>query len=386
MSPNPSDLRNVLVAVSGQTPAIITETLWALERQFATRVDEIRIITTSRGRDIISNRLLGANGEFSRFCADYEIPPGRIAFSEKSVYVLNDSRGSSLEDIRTREDNANAADQVYNLINEWCKRKDESLLCSVAGGRKTLGIYLAMSLMMCGRKDDKLYHVLVSPSFETGVPAFFYPPPRERLYSRSNPLGTAHVPDQISSKEARVELAEVPFIRLRDVTERRNLVPKGYLEAVKATQLVMHYLQSPPELRISLETCAVKIGRFEFTLSKQRAAVYSFFLLHFNGIGAGASIETLFDNRMILADLERRIDKFGIGEKEVYSWQKLRDLEEFKRQMGPCITKVNKDIRRNLANDLLASRYLISLGGSYGVNVKRFKVLGANSQAWKGLQ
>ncbi len=121
MRPNPSDLRNVLVAVSGHTPAIITETVWSLERCLDTRVDEIRVITTTQGLHTIAERLLGANSEFSRLCADYGIPPGRIAFSEKSVFVLKDSRGRPLEDIRTGEDNLNAANQVFSLIDEGRK-------------------------------------------------------------------------------------------------------------------------------------------------------------------------------------------------------------------------------------------------------------------------
>ena len=386
MASNLLDLRNVLVAVSGQTPAIITETLWALENRLTTKVDEIRVITTSSGRDIIIKRLLGPGGEFSRFCADYEIPPGRIAFSEKTVYTLKNSRGKPLEDIRTGDDNANAADQVYNLINEWCERKEERLLCSVAGGRKTLGIYLAMSLMMCGRKDDSLYHVLVSPSFETSVPDFFYPPPLERFYIRGKGVGVTHHPEPISSNEASVELAEVPFLRLREMSAGKAPVRRGYMEAVEGTQLVMHYLQAPPEVGILLETCAVTIGCFKFTLPKQLAAVYSFFLLHFNGPGAVGSMESLFEKRMVLAELERQIDRYGAGEIDLYAWQKMRDVHEFKDKMRPCITKVNKEIRKGLGGDLLASRYAISKGKEYGVNVKRFKVLGAGSKPWKGLR
>ncbi len=39
--------RNVLAAVVGNTPAVVTETLWALEQQRDIRLDEIRIITTA---------------------------------------------------------------------------------------------------------------------------------------------------------------------------------------------------------------------------------------------------------------------------------------------------------------------------------------------------
>jgi len=383
--PNPSDLRNVLVAVSGQTPAIITETLWALERRFATRVDEIRVITTSQGRDTISSRLFGLDGEFSRFCIDYEIPSGRIAFSQKSIYVLKDTGGQDLEDIRTGEDNVNAANQVFNFISEWCKRQDECLLCSVAGGRKTLGIYLAMSLMMCGRSQDKLYHVLVSPAFETGVPDFFYPPPQERFYSRMKKTDSGFVSDSISSEEAEVELAEIPFLRLRELTGQAIPFDKGYTAAVAETQLLMNYLQSPPMLTLELETRTVKIGHFEFRLSRQLAAVYGLFLLEFNGLGAEGAIESLFDKRSLLSDLERQIDRFRMAEMETYAWEKMRDVDEFQDQIRPCISKVNKTIRQKLGSSLLASHYAISIGGKYGVKIQHFKVLGRKGKTWRRL-
>jgi CRISPR-associated protein (TIGR02584 family) len=384
--PNQSDLRNVLVAVSGQTPAIITETLWALERRFATKIDEIRIITTSQGRTMLRNHLLGSGGQFPRFCADYEIPSGRIAFSEKSIYVLKDAGGKDLDDIRSCEDNFCAANQVFNLINEWCKRKDECLLCSVAGGRKTLGIYLTVSLMMFGRPYDKLYHVLVTPAFETGVPDFFYPPPHERLYTRISKTGSGLITEEISSEKANVELAEIPFLRLREVIGQGIPLDREYTEAVAETQLLMDYLQSPPALILQLGTRAVKIGDFEFTLPRQLAAVYAYFLLGFNGLGAEGSMEALYEKRKLLADLERQIDRFRMAEMEAYSWEKMRDTDEFRDQIRPCISKVNKAIRQNLNSIPLASYYSISTGIKYAVNIQKFKVLGGKGKVWKALQ
>ena len=382
----PSDLRNVLVAVSGHTPAIITETLWALEKRFDTRVDEIRVITTTQGRHTIAGRLLGADGEFSRFCGDYEIPPGRIAFSEKSVFVLKDEGGRDLDDIRTGEDNVNAANQVFSLMNEWCGRKGDRLLCSVAGGRKTLGIYLAMSLMMCGRAEDRLYHVLVAPEFETGTPDFFYPPPRERFYDRAYRIGEDSFREKISSEEAGVELAEIPFLRLREAIGGGIHLGGGYTEAVAQSQLLMNYLQAPPALTLDLEARRVGIGHFEFTLTRQLAAVYAFFLMEFNGPGAEGVMDSLFENRGLLSDLERQIDRFGAGEREFYSWERIRDADEFRGQIGPCISKVNRAIRRGVGSSFLASRYEIYTGKKYGTNVEKFKVLGSGGSPWQGLR
>jgi CRISPR-associated protein (TIGR02584 family) len=128
------------VAVSGQTPAIVTETLWFLCQHRGVHIDEIRVITTALGYRSIKECLLGEAGKFAAYCLDYEIPPGRIAFSEKTVYVLTRSDGCLLDDIRSSQDNVDAAERIFALIREWSQRRDEVLFCSVAGGRKTLGI------------------------------------------------------------------------------------------------------------------------------------------------------------------------------------------------------------------------------------------------------
>jgi CRISPR-associated protein (TIGR02584 family) len=245
--PRAGQKHNILVAVSGQTPAIITETLWALQRRGQTEVDQVRVITTSKGRESIIRTLLGDSGKFTSFCRDYHIPPGRIAFSEKDIYVLRGPRGEELEDIRDTKENAAAADQVFSLIREWTRREDEVLFCSAAGGRKTLGIYLAMSLMLCGRLCDSLSHVLAAPAFETGVPGFFYPPPAPCAFERivgAGPNGSP-VLQPVSSEEARVELADIPFPRLRELIGGELPLEKGLSEAVTHSQMLLSCLQSP---------------------------------------------------------------------------------------------------------------------------------------------
>ncbi len=43
------DTRNILVVVSGGSPAIVTETFWALSEQEKVRIGEVGVITT-KGR------------------------------------------------------------------------------------------------------------------------------------------------------------------------------------------------------------------------------------------------------------------------------------------------------------------------------------------------
>jgi CRISPR-associated protein (TIGR02584 family) len=325
---SPRERRNILVAVAGQTPAVITETLWALEHERGLRVDEIRVITTARGRDIILRDLLGKSGVFARYCEDYRVPHGRIAFSPKQVHVLTDANGRDLEDIRDSQDNTAAADQIFSLIREWTGREEEILFCSAAGGRKTMGIYLAMSLMLCGRREDTLSHVLVNPEFEAGVRDFYYPPPEPRTFRKlvvDGSGGALH--QEVSSEEAHIDLAEIPFLRLREALGGELPLEKGLVEAVRRSQLLLAYLQDPPILRLDLRSGKVQLGEFSFTLTKQLTAVYAFFLREFNGPASGGTME------------------------------------------------VNRAVTRALGNNRLAARYRISTGGRYGVDIERVEIL-----------
>ncbi|MCK8603001.1 CRISPR-associated ring nuclease Csm6 [Desulfoferrobacter suflitae] len=376
--------KNILVAVAGQTPAIVTETLWALEQQRAVPIDEIRVITTSLGEQAVMHALIGDRGKFGSYCRDYGVAPGRIAFSEKQLYVLSDDGGRPLPDIRTSSDNRAAADQVYALIKQWTARRDDTLFCSAAGGRKTLGIYLAMALMLCGRAEDRLLHVLVSPQFESGVRDFFYPPPEEQYFQCFMGLDGAGDPlyQQVSSSEAQVELADIPFVRLRDLIGGELPLEKGLIETVGHCQLLLSYLQTPPKLLIQLDQGLVQLGRIQFSLSRQLVAVYAFFLRELQERGGAATTLELFEKRLRLAELERLIDRSRSGEQERYAWETMQDLEDFRARLGPCVSKVNRAVNQAFGKNRLAERYRIATGRSYRMQPLDFAIFEAAGRPW----
>ncbi len=374
--------RNVLVAVSGRTPAVITETLWALERRQGISIDEIRAITTTEGRRCIVEQLLGPGGAFTAYCVDYGIPAGRISFSERNIYVLTRPDGTELEDIRTSEDNESAADQVYRLIREWTERTGETLFCSAAGGRKTLGIYLGMSLMLCGRPADSLSHVLVSQEFESGVKGFYYPPPEPRFYERIAVHGSQEGTSTVCSDAADVELADIPFPRLRELIGGDFPVEKGFTDAVSHSQLLLNYLQAPPPLVVRLDAGSADFGRFSIHMSRQVLAVYCFLLFESESCTGGVSVEDLFERRSVIAELERYMDRFRQGEKESYAWEKMTDLEDFKARIGPCISKANAAVRKALGRNRLAERYTVSTRSRRTVDAGAFRIVMSDGKPW----
>jgi CRISPR-associated protein (TIGR02584 family) len=172
--------REILVAVAGLTPQVITETLYYLTqvRDPPVGIAEIHILTTQPGRErILTDLLTPDRGRFYTFCTEYDVDPTGIAFDGDHIHVLTDAASVPLEDIRTAADSAAVADQILAFIRHLADDPTTRLHCSLAGGRKTLSVLLGFALQLYGRAQNTLLHVLIREDLE-GHPEFFYPPNR----------------------------------------------------------------------------------------------------------------------------------------------------------------------------------------------------------------
>lgn len=253
---NPADFpRRILLAVTGLSPQVVTETLYALATAPTAQrfvPTEIHLLTTATGKDLARTALLHPDGgQFHSLLADYP-QIGQPTFNEKCIHVIRTLDGAPLPDIRTPEENAAAADAITALMAELTCDVNAVLHVSIAGGRKTMGFYLGYAFSLYARPQDRLSHVLVSSPFESH-PEFFFPPatPR-RLTTRDN--------QHIDTADAVVSLAEIPVVRLR-----HGLPPNlqegrvGFSETVNAVQESL----APPNLVVDLATRCVYCGRSE---------------------------------------------------------------------------------------------------------------------------
>ena len=169
--------RRILLAVTGLSPQIVTETLYALAVKGSPIFvpTEIRIITTQRGAEEARRTLLSDDpGWFHRLRKDYRLPV--IAFAAEDIRVIAGPTGKPLGDILDEADNAAVADFITEEVRGITADPRASLHVSIAGGRKTMGFYVGYALSLFGRAQDRLSHVLVPPSLELR-PDFFYPAP-----------------------------------------------------------------------------------------------------------------------------------------------------------------------------------------------------------------
>jgi CRISPR-associated protein (TIGR02584 family) len=257
--------RRVLLAVTGLTPQVVTETLFALsQRQHPPFVPtEIHLLTTAAGAEHARLNLLSAEpGWFHRLRADYGLPD--IAFDADEIHILRDHRGYPMPDIRTPEENEQAADFITGVVARLTADRECALHVSLAGGRKTMGYYLGYALSLFGRPQDRLSHVLVSAPFESH-PQFYYPTPQERVIHSLDRQQLA-----LDCRRAEVTLAVIPFVRLREGLPRRLLDGRaGLSEVVAAANRALE----PPQLILDLPPRRASADEQPFDLTPTEFAV-----------------------------------------------------------------------------------------------------------------
>lgn len=258
--------KRILVAVAGLSPQIVTETLYALAHQPSPFwPTEVHLITTLEGAR--HARLMLENetpGYLWKLCRELNLPAP--TFSDSCVHVLRNDENEPLLDIRSAADNTAVANQVIRLIRRFSTIADSALHVSIAGGRKTMGYYAGYALSLFGRPQDRLSHVLVDAAFESHRSFFFPTSESEIIYDRDDrPLDT---------KDARVELANIPFIRLRDGLPRSLMEGKqGFADLVGAAQIALE----PVAMAIHRRKGLIDVSGHPLTLSDADLAMLLWF-------------------------------------------------------------------------------------------------------------
>ena len=236
--------RRILLAVTGLTPQIVTETLYALAcREQAPWIpDEIHLVTTATGAENARLNLLLPDGWFHRLCADYHLPA--IQFPVENIHILRDAGGKAMDDIRTPQQNTLAADFITETVRRLTEDPTTELHVSIAGGRKTMGYYLGYALSLYGRPQDRLSHVLVSDPYETNR-EFYYPTPYDHpIHSKR---GDREI--TVDARNAQVDLADIPFVRLREgLPERLRKGQSGFSQVIATANRGLE----PPRLILNL--------------------------------------------------------------------------------------------------------------------------------------
>ena len=262
--------RRVLLCATGMSPQIVTETLYALAVRPAAGQEvwtptEVHLISTRKGAEHARLNLLSDQpGWFHQLCKDYDLP--HMQFSNEQIHHILGENGQELEDIRSPADNEAAANTIADLVRAFAQDDDAQLHVSIAGGRKTMGYYLGYALSLYGRPQDRLSHVLVNDPYESH-PDFYYPTPYERVIHTRDPK----LPEAKDCRNAVVELAQIPFVRLRDGLPQRLLEGRGsFTQTVEAANLA----QEPAQVVVKLQSRQVEVNGIPIAFNGAAYAVY----------------------------------------------------------------------------------------------------------------
>ncbi len=266
------NMQHILLAVIGLSPQIITETLYALHQR-EQPVDAVHVITTGAGKKQIDAELLGnGNGMFYRYLTDYALNPGTIDFRPANIHIISDESGAAIADLRTTEDNNRFLHQCLEQAFYFTSRPDTAVYFSIAGGRKTMSACLTLAAQLYGRPQDRLYHVLVSPEFESS-PDFYYPPPESAMIQLRDAQGQPYYKE---TRYAEINLVEMPLLSLR------KLLPPEYLQKPEAPgDLILSAFapHTPPDLILDFSQRKIIYRHLELDLMPAHFALYAFFAI-----------------------------------------------------------------------------------------------------------
>lgn len=277
--------RRILLATVGLVPQVVTETLYALVHQEQPPFvpTEIHVITTADGCERTRLWLLDpSRAMLARFADEFGVPEVATALTLSRLHVISDQDGEPFADTTSKAANDATADTVARLVRHLTSDPASTLHVSIAGGRKTMGFLLGSALSLYGRPQDRLSHVVVEPAAFEKHPDFFYPP---RVPTVLRDLREQNRP--IDTRDARITLAEIPYVRLRHGLPHHLLDGNWtYSETVARAQELVR----PPRLVIDLELGLLSCGGIQFRLTPVNFAFYAWLAERRRELGDSAGI------------------------------------------------------------------------------------------------
>ena len=261
----------VLLCLVGMSPAVLTETVWALALEHGWVPDRVEVLTTEVGKRKLVAEVLEP-GVWGRLCSALAArgveTAALAAFGAANVHCFS-WQGAYLEDLTTEVENLAAADLLLGEVRKWTETAGTEVVASIAGGRKTMGALLLSCLSLLGRAQDRVCHVLVSPPFDGGVEPPFYFPEQGQPYRVRQGANAGRV---LSAESAKVRCFFVPYVRMREAYAEhfRQQVPsyKRLVEEVEqAVAKVPEVVLDLTDGTLTVNGQALKLAATEFAVA-----------------------------------------------------------------------------------------------------------------------
>lgn len=271
----------VLFSILGISPAVLTETVWALIHETPPVIpDHIVVLTTRPGREQLGRVLFEENGwnEFLQELRNKGVDiSSRLRFGLASDHIRLFPKGDGtgdLDDIVTPEDSQAAADFIMRCLREFSEDPGTCIIASIAGGRKTMGALLTSCMVLLGRNQDRLCHVLVSAPYDSRdlSPLFLFPNPRtlHQLQGRS---------EIFPSSAAHLELTDIPFVRVRGWYQKiHGGTPSSYMSLVRLVQGLSPEIKYYPQIVLDMRMGQLRVDGRQVVLSSGEFTLFAVLL------------------------------------------------------------------------------------------------------------
>lgn len=180
----------------------------------------------------------------------------------------------SLEDIRTVEDNAAAADLICRVIAKLTADPNTRIHASGAGGRKDYENISNCSDAAIWSGQDKLPHLLVSEDFKQHPDFYYIPKEPKKLEVRDR---QGNLVKTVSTANAKIYLAEISFIRVSGILTNwlARTSTTSYSDLVKQAQEELDLLENKEDLNINFKNKSVSVGELAAILTERELFIYA---------------------------------------------------------------------------------------------------------------
>lgn len=349
--------KNILICVSGLTPQIVTETLFCLAVKEKVPIDEIFVLTTKRGREVILGRdkhpatpKTPLKKEIENLCKLYKIKKPVFTEDENHIIVAKEE-SIELSDIRSDKDNILFPNKVSEFLRTKTADPESKLYCSITGGRKSMSVHIANALSIFAREQDKLLHVLTKEENEFKG---FYP---------------------VNKKEANdLELSEIPFVRLRSLLSTglkdQNILSSNFIDIVEQTQKQLKILSPGSKLVLDIEKREIRNNNGKISLEPLEFLFYFCFVDSKTKGVPNISVQQFLSDETKIQFIEYFAEYFPsyyIKEKKWYN--KGFSKEDFRIKRS----KVNAKIKELIDDEEISNQFIIDVNRKYGTSTYYIK-------------
>lgn len=246
----------------GTSPQVLTETLYAIHMQGKPFPDEVYLITSVNAKAKAVEWLL-EKGQIEHLKTHHNLPDFKFELSH--ILLMEHDNGEAVYDGREEEDQQSIADSITRIVAKFTVDENCQIHASIAGGRKTMAFYMGYAMSMFGREQDVLSHVFVSKEFEFSD-EFFFPTLNDNYIAKGR--------GDLNTKNAKVTLAEIPFVRMRNMVDQGLINQMEHNSFSQSIALLNAYKNKKIKVEVATRKKCLIVNGIEVKLPPKELAFY----------------------------------------------------------------------------------------------------------------